>query len=342
MKGVLVLLFVGTVTCGPFRNFQFNQKYQEPLFNRKYFLKPQGYGYMEDPMANVDINLGRSAHHEASPYHHYDKMVGAEWFKSRDNEQFENDHYNDDQTEEIPYSVIQDYGPYELREYASVKFACVKSEVDNSEDPFAGLDNLNPFVVMSSNRWRKSPQSLMFMQLFKYISGVNKDQKEIEMTRPVSTHHHVKDSDVTGDLEEQEMCFYIPAEHQAYPPEPLDTSPVYIRTRPGMRVYAIRFGGHALTHSVWAEMRDMLDELTMGKPHRRNDYYTNGYNSPMTMHNRRNEVWIEATGLANNVVSPVVEDPDVYKLEKVEQQKNKEAPKTEQAKKKEKKKQQKE
>lgn len=319
MKGVLVLLFVGTVTCGPFRNFQFN-KYQEPL--SKYFLKPQAYDYMRDPMANVDV-MERRTLDEVTPYHHYDKMVGAQWFKSRDDSEFGGNHYSDDQTEEIPYSVIQDYGPYELRQYASVKFACVKSEVDNSEDPFAGLDDLNPFVVMSSNRWRKTPQSLMFMQLFKYISGVNKEEKEIEMTRPVSTHHHVKDHHVAGDIEEQEMCFYIPAEHQAYPPEPLDSSPVYIRTRPGMRVYAIRFGGHALTHSVWEEQREMLELLTMGKPHRRHEYYTNGYNSPMTMHNRRNEVWIEATGLAGDTVTPVEENPNVYKLEKVEKQQKK-------------------
>ena len=32
--------------------------------------------------------------------------------------------------------------------------------------------------------------------------------------RPVSTHHSVKKVQFGGDLEVQEMCFYIPAEHQ--------------------------------------------------------------------------------------------------------------------------------
>ena len=35
-------------------------------------------------------------------------------------------------------NVISFLKPYELREYPSVKFACVKSEVDNAEDPMAG------------------------------------------------------------------------------------------------------------------------------------------------------------------------------------------------------------
>ena len=55
--------------------------------------------------------------------------------------------------------------------------------------------------------------------------------QEVEMTRPVSTHHAVKEQREGGDLEVQEMCFYIPQEHQANPPQPLDTSPVYVHTR---------------------------------------------------------------------------------------------------------------
>ncbi len=51
------------------------------------------------------------------------------------------------------------------------------------------------------------------------------------MTRPVSTHHKVIKEADAGDLEVQEMCFYVPMEHQASPPQPLETSPVYIHTR---------------------------------------------------------------------------------------------------------------
>jgi hypothetical protein len=34
-----------------------------------------------------------------------------------------------------------------------------------------------------------------------------------------------------GDVEVQEMCFYIPQKFQSNPPRPLDRSPVYILER---------------------------------------------------------------------------------------------------------------
>ena len=37
-----------------------------------------------------------------------------------------------------------------------------------------GSENMNPFEVMKSKQWKKAPTSLMFIELFKYISGVNK------------------------------------------------------------------------------------------------------------------------------------------------------------------------
>ena len=33
---------------------------------------------------------------------------------------------------------------------------------------------MNPLTVMSSKRWKRHHTSQMFMELFKYISGVNK------------------------------------------------------------------------------------------------------------------------------------------------------------------------
>jgi len=40
-------------------------------------------------------------------------------------------------------------------------------------DSDAGLEKENPFMIMTSKRWKKSPSSIMFMELFKYIAGVN-------------------------------------------------------------------------------------------------------------------------------------------------------------------------
>eukprot|EP00088_Acartia_fossae_P002214 TRINITY_DN10879_c0_g1_i1.p1 TRINITY_DN10879_c0_g1~~TRINITY_DN10879_c0_g1_i1.p1 ORF type:complete len:361 (+),score=116.59 TRINITY_DN10879_c0_g1_i1:36-1118(+) len=318
MKGVLSLLIVGTVSAAPFNPYTAFNKFQarsesysmydSPFVmpynshhspkHSKYFLnsqkKPLSYAYMANPMASVELTQPKPvtySHHSSSPFSTFQqKMVGEQFFKHPEGHA-ENEPIGDEQ--ELPYTLVQDYGPYELREYPEMKFACVQSEVDNAEDPLAGLKNMNPFIMMSSKRWKKTPQSVMFMQLFKYISGVNKEGQEVEMTRPVSTHHAVKEQREGGDLEVQEMCFYIPQEHQANPPQPLDTSPVYIHTRPNMRVYVRRFGGYLMAAEEWSEQRELLETLLFGKAHNQNEYYTNGYNSPMELFNRRNEVWVE-------------------------------------------------
>ena len=68
----------------------------------------------------------------------------------------------------------------------------------------------------------------MFRRLFKYISGVNQREEEIEMTKPVQTLHKVASlasshyehcsqvvkHDKLGDLEMQLMCFYLPVKYQ--------------------------------------------------------------------------------------------------------------------------------
>jgi len=297
-----------------FKSKHFDQTAFSQPFTRTY-AKPLAYSYMSDPMAQVRMDspmVDMEVH--AKPYHGFhfgQKMIGEQFFKHPGH-----DHDSDD-TEEAPYTLIQDFGPYELREYPSANYACVKSEVDTAEDPMAGLENVNPFVLMSSKRWKKQPSSIMFMELFKYISGVNKEGNEVEMTRPVSTHHSIKKKHFGGDVEIQEMCFYIPAEHQANPPQPLDKSPVYIFQRPTMRVYVLRFGGFAMSSDTWQKNRDLLDNLLLGKPHHDSEYYTNGFDSPMTLFNRRNEVWIQDLEAGAPVIAAVVAEEEEDEVEPV-------------------------
>jgi len=312
-----LLLLAGLAAGQPFRtkffspyNF-YKSKYehsgfQQQPFSRTY-AKPLAYAYLGDPMAQVRVENPMEMDMHSKPYHgfhHTQKMVGEQFFKHPGHE------HDSDELQEIPYSIIQDFGPYELRDYPEASFACVKSEVDNAKDPMAGLENVNPYVLMNSRRWRKQPSSIMFMELFKYISGVNKEGDEIEMTRPVSTHHSIKKKQFGGDLEVQEMCFYIPAEHQANPPQPLENSPVYIHKRPSMRVYALQFGGYALSSDVWQQQKDILENLLIGKSHHDTEYFTNGYDSPMTLFNRRNEIWIQSLEAGAPVVAAVVAEAE--------------------------------
>jgi len=292
-----MLAMAGFCAGQPFKYQQLAELFSNGAAQDRTYARPLSFGYMNQPMADVQVA-------EEQPANNFQqRMVGQEFFKSPVSTA-------DDDVEEVPYNLIKDYGAYEHREYPSANFACVKAEVDTDNDVLAGLEDVNPLVLMSSKRYRKSPSSIMFMELFKYISGVNKENEEVKMTKPVSTLHDVMQKKFGGEVELQEMCFYVPAIHQSNPPQPLDKSPVYIKNRPTMKVYARRFGGYVLTADAWKKERDLLATLIMGKPHHDNEYYTNGYNSPFVMHNRRNEVWIQDLKAGPPVIAAVQAEMD--------------------------------
>merc|ERR1719180_452227 len=75
--------------------------------------------------------------------------------------------------ESLPYTVLETSETYEKRLYPSAHYICNTTSVDTAGDPLAGLERMNPFEVMMSRRYQKTPQSQQFMELFRYISGVN-------------------------------------------------------------------------------------------------------------------------------------------------------------------------
>merc|ERR1712079_136507 len=127
----------------------------------------------------------------------------------------------------------------------------------------------------------------MFMTLFGYISGANEGNKEIAMTVPVSTKW-TKQSD--GSFV-KEMCFYLSEKYQANPPQPTN-SRVYIVNRPAMTVFTRRVGGY-MNDNDWKEESETLDTMIESQNFqvKSEEFYANGYNSPMQFWNRRNEVW---------------------------------------------------
>jgi len=198
-----------------------------------------------------------------------------------------------------------------------VTLVCSYQHVDQAADPLAGLEKYSPQSLMMSKRFQKTPQGIMFQRLFKYISGVNQEGQEVEMTAPVMTLHKVVKEDRLGDLEMQLMCFYLPSKYQnnhhhketkpagpptkpaprhaaVFPPMPMEGSHVVLYNRPEMSAYARRFGGWALTAETWEQHRQQLREDLIGKRVRENEYFTVSYDSPMQMVNRRNEVVIQA------------------------------------------------
>ena len=70
----------------------------------------------------------------------------------------------------------------------------------------------------------------------------------IEMTKGVTQSHRLQSQDTWGEVELQEMCFYLENKFQATlggaeaVPAPSDPT-VYIRNREEMKVFAKKFGG---------------------------------------------------------------------------------------------------
>ena len=76
---------------------------------------------------------------------------------------------------------------YEERSYPSVNYACTEMTYDAPDDEDSEEWGLERAIKWMTNKksWKDRPQSKMFMKLFRYIAGVNKESQEIEMTVPV-------------------------------------------------------------------------------------------------------------------------------------------------------------
>merc|ERR1719266_16392 len=155
-------------------------------------------------------------------------------------------------------------------------------------------------VLRSLQQWasskksrRNKPQSKMFMKLFRYISGVNQQQEEVEMTSPVlSTIKLLENNMMT-----KEMCFYLEKKHQANPPTPVDDA-VKIEQNKEFTVYVHTFGGYAMKDAVNIKEAAKFAEVlrSAGEEVDTSTFYTAGYDSPMKFWNRRNEIMFLAAG----------------------------------------------
>jgi len=204
--------------------------------------------------------------------------------------------------EQVPYKVINktvtDEVAFEVREYPSVKWACTQmtyprednayaEDEEESKDEYGILNQLQR--MMSGAGWKKRPSSKMFMKLFRYISGVNVERQEIEMTVPVLNKMTPSGDDMTT-----KMCFYLDSAAQTNTPTP-DEEGVFIETNKPLRVAVYEFGGYAMRDAVWEreaalfadKLGDRMNGLESGY------MYTAGYDSPMKFWNRKNEVMFE-------------------------------------------------
>jgi len=203
--------------------------------------------------------------------------------------------------EQVPYKTINktvlDDISYEIREYPAVKWVCTEMTYKEKAEEVEDLSNEDEWSIiksmqkmMSGAGWKKRPSSMMFMKLFRYISGVNEERQEVAMTVPVLN----KMVPMENDEMNMEMCFYLDSAAQDSPPTPEEEDVKIVISKP-LTVAVYEFGGYAMSDSVWElnaaafaeKLGDRMNSVEQEY------FYTASYDSPMKFWNRRNEVMFQ-------------------------------------------------
>jgi len=199
--------------------------------------------------------------------------------------------------EQVPYTVLQEFDGYEKRVYPSVNWACTEMTYDRSKEEdgqeIAGSDqNVIKMVqdMMRQKKWKNKPSSKMFMKLFRYISGVNDQTKEIKMTAPVLSKLKLLENNIIN----MQMCFYLEKKHQDNPPNPADKD-ITVGKKKEMTVLVHTFGGYAMMDRTWIREAEKFKTKLKKTSNSINfsEFYTAGYDSPWKFWNRTNEVMFE-------------------------------------------------
>ncbi|XP_050398167.1 heme-binding protein 2 [Patella vulgata] len=135
-------------------------------------------------------------------------------------------------------------------------------------------------------------QRTMFMKLFHYISGNNSKGEKIAMTVPVIMRlipgaGPACESNFT-------MSFYI-SNKVTDPPAPNDPMVTVTKSKP-FDAYVKSFSGYMLTAAQWVKQaRQLATDLNgAGESYIDDYFYTAGYDNPLTVLFRHNEVWYMA------------------------------------------------
>jgi hypothetical protein len=163
--------------------------------------------------------------------------------------------------ETYAFTIIDSYETIEIRQYEASLFTSVQ---------------------MPSNNYRKT-SSKGFSVLAGYIFGGNDKKEKIAMTSPVAMS--LKDSTT--------MLFLVPKKYtRDNLPVPNDSS-IEFKDIPEKRVAAISFGGWASDSKIAAFKSKLITALNTKGIEYTDNFYFLGYNAPMEVFNRKNEVIVE-------------------------------------------------
>jgi len=163
--------------------------------------------------------------------------------------------------ETYAFTIIDSYETIEIRQYEASLFTSVQ---------------------MPSNNYRKT-SSKGFSVLAGYIFGGNDKEEKIAMTSPVAMS--LKDSTT--------MLFLVPKKYtRDNLPVPNDSS-IEFKDMPEKRVAAISFGGWASDSKIAAFKSKLITALNTKGIEYTDNFYFLGYNAPMEVFNRKNEIIVE-------------------------------------------------
>ncbi|XP_028303657.1 uncharacterized protein soul5l [Gouania willdenowi] len=179
----------------------------------------------------------------------------------------------------LEYELICKTDEYEVRQYSPTRWVSTDAEAY-----FMGVG-----------------AAMAFRRLFQYITGANEAGIQMEMTAPVL----VKIPEETRMWEPAiyTLNFPLPAAYQKKPPAPTNEK-LYFTEMPEMNVYVRSYGGWMLSVTSRLHAHLLTKELDrVGACYNHSYHYGVGYDSPLKLLNRHNEVWYVAEGI------PVCTDP---------------------------------
>ncbi|XP_063059775.1 heme-binding protein 2 [Engraulis encrasicolus] len=131
--------------------------------------------------------------------------------------------------------------------------------------------------------------AMAFRRLFQYISGSNEDGVKIEMTAPVLVR--IPEETKMWEPAVYTLSFLLPSAYQDNPPAPTNDK-LYFTEMPDMEVYVRSYGGWMLSVTSRLHAHLLTKELQRAQAKYNHTYhYGVGYDSPLKLLNRHNEVW---------------------------------------------------
>ncbi|XP_035258909.1 heme-binding protein 2 [Anguilla anguilla] len=136
--------------------------------------------------------------------------------------------------------------------------------------------------------------TVAFRRLFKYIAGANEEGVVVNMTAPVLLK--IPEEKRKWKATVYTLSFLLPSAYQESPPKPTNEK-VYFTDMPDMTVYVRSYGGWILSVTSGLQAHLLRKDLKAVQASYNSTYnYAVGYDSPMKLFHRHNEVWYITEG----------------------------------------------